>query len=127
MASRGNRRPRVSATAGAVPEMIRSVLWNTKAEALDAERDAHTLISSVLMHGLDPQVRWLFATYGKARIREWVIADSNTSRTLPMGDRRFWMLALAPEKWTLEEEQADIIERWRPRRMRPTGQIHPTV
>jgi len=97
-----------------IPDFVEALFWNVRPGLLDPDRHASTIIPTVLIHGRTDQVRWLFRQYGRARLREVVIADALGLQTLPVGELRFWMQLLAPDVGY--DVPTDIVSRWRPRR-----------
>ncbi|MCR4406915.1 MAG: hypothetical protein NUW24_08335 [Anaerolineae bacterium] len=59
-------------TPNGIPVSLRPYFQEYTLEKLDAERDAFTIIERTLAFGCQPEVRWLFARYGRERVREWV-------------------------------------------------------
>jgi hypothetical protein len=55
-----------------IPVSLRPYLQEYTLEKLDPERDAFTIIERTLALGCQPEVQWLFARYGRERVREWV-------------------------------------------------------
>ena len=62
---------------------------------LDVERSAETIIERVLQYGNRVEIRWLFATYGRGRIEDWVREWGGMA--LPEPHRTFWRLMLDSE------------------------------
>jgi hypothetical protein len=61
-------------------------------ETLSPESDADLIIGRVLEHGNRAELRWLFETYPKARIKEFV--RENGFRALTRRSFNFWRLIL---------------------------------
>ena len=55
-----------------IPVSLRPYLQEYTLEKLDPERDAFTIIERTLALGCQPEIEWLFARYGRERVREWV-------------------------------------------------------
>lgn len=56
--------------AGKIPPNLQGVLWSTKIENLNLERDKIYIINQVLSYGTLPMVKWLFQTYPKETITQ---------------------------------------------------------
>jgi hypothetical protein len=59
---------------------------------LDLDLSAGTIIERTLQYGNREEIRWLFQTYPKQRIRDWVERWGNIALSEP--HRSFWALAL---------------------------------
>ncbi len=55
-----------------IPLSLRPCFQEYVLEKLDPERDAFTIIERTLALGCQPEIEWLFARYGRDRVREWV-------------------------------------------------------
>ncbi|MBC7250488.1 MAG: hypothetical protein H5T62_09405 [Anaerolineae bacterium] len=53
-----------------IPVSLRPYFQEYTLEKLDPERDAFTIIERTLAFGCQPEVRWLFARYGRERVRQ---------------------------------------------------------
>jgi hypothetical protein len=79
-------------------------------EAMDLEQHSGVIIERVLERGTWEQTRWLFATYGEARVAAWV--RQHGFRLLSGRSFALWRLALgitdyvAPE-WAVEAKRMD--------------------
>jgi hypothetical protein len=79
-------------------------------EAMDLERHSGVIIERVLERGTWEQTRWLFATYGEARVAAWV--RQHGFRLLSGRSFALWRLALgitdyvAPA-WAVEARRMD--------------------
>jgi hypothetical protein len=73
---------------------------------LRADLHADLVIERLLAYGDRSEVRWLFQTYGKARLRAWVQRDG--LRLLPGRRYRLWCLLL-----DLEPGKARIRTAWK--------------
>ena len=79
-------------------------------EAMDQERHSGVIIERVLERGTWEQTRWLFATYGEARVAAWV--RQHGFRLLSGRSFALWRLALgiadytAPA-WAVEARRMD--------------------
>jgi hypothetical protein len=60
--------------------------------ALNPQKDSHTIIERVLEYGNRAEIQWLFETYSREDIRNWVICFGNGKLTQP--HRTFWQLVL---------------------------------
>jgi len=65
--------------------------------ALDLERDTDLIIQRTLEYGTWDEVRWLFATYGGARIRTFV--QERGERLLSRVTFNYWRKLLAIRRW----------------------------
>ena len=78
--------------------------------SLDVERHSGVIIERILERGTWQQLRWLFATYGEARVAEWV--RRHGFRLLSKRSFALWRLALgvddfrAPD-WAREARSSD--------------------
>lgn len=54
-------------------------------------------MSAVLSRGELEDAHWLLRTYGRARVRDFVLADLRGRRDLPRGARKLWAAFLFPE------------------------------
>jgi len=61
-------------------------------EALNPESDSNLIIGRVLEHGNRAELRWLFETYTKERVREFL--RENGFRSLTRRSFNFWKLIL---------------------------------
>ena len=52
-----------------VPKKLQGVLWSVKTGKLDSLRDESYIVNQVLSLGSLENLKWLFNTYGKKRIR----------------------------------------------------------
>jgi len=68
-------------------------------DQLDPKRHASLVIERLLAYGSRAELRWLFDTYGRERIRAWVAAMG--AQRLPVRRCRLWCVLLdlpQPEK-----------------------------
>ena len=63
---------------------------------LDPARDSATIIERTLRYGSRAELRWLFATYSRAEIKDWV--DKWGQFGLPAPHLAFWRLVLGLEE-----------------------------
>jgi len=79
--------------------------------SLDVERHSGVIIERLLERGAWQQLRWLFGTYGEARVAEWV--RRHGFRLLSKRSFALWRLALgidhfvAPD-WAREARSSDV-------------------
>jgi hypothetical protein len=59
---------------------------------LNPQTDSHTIIERVLQFGNRGEIRWLFGTYTKDEIANWVMKFGNEK--LPQPHRTFWQIIL---------------------------------
>jgi hypothetical protein len=79
--------------------------------SMDPEHHAGVIIERVLERGTWPQLRWLFAHYGEARVAEWV--RRHGFRLLTKRSFALWRLALGVEDyvapaWAIEAKRVGI-------------------
>ena len=55
-----------------IPVSLRPCFQEYTLEKLDPERDAFTIIERTLALACQSEIQWLFARYGRERVREWV-------------------------------------------------------
>lgn len=53
-----------------VPKRLQAVLWSVKTKNLDLYRDEGYIVNQVLSLGSLENLKWLFKTYGKNRIKK---------------------------------------------------------
>ncbi len=63
---------------------------------LNPERDAATIIERTLRYGTRAEVRWLFSTYSRAEVADWVQKWGRFG--LPAPHLAFWRLVLGLEQ-----------------------------
>jgi len=59
-------------TPNGIPVSLRPCFQEYTLEKLDPKRDAFTIIERTLALGCQQEIQWLFARYGRERVREWV-------------------------------------------------------
>ena len=62
-----------------VPKKLQGVLWSVKTGKLDSLRDESYIVNQVLSLGSLENLKWLFNTYGKKRIRRVFFAQTTES------------------------------------------------
>lgn len=99
-----------------LPEHLAGLFHRYRWECLDVNRHSDIIIPAVLQWGSWEQIRWLFATYGWDKIRDWVAKDAVTLRSLPESVQVFWTTVLLGEPiyYPVSPEQ-----RWAPTRKIP--------
>ena len=75
-----------------IPETLAPFFQEYIFANLDAQRDAALVIERTLAFGNRDELRWLFARYGRERVREWVQHDS--ARRLPQRAFLAWQMIL---------------------------------
>ncbi|HJS17832.1 MAG TPA: hypothetical protein VJ785_03735 [Anaerolineales bacterium] len=60
--------------------------------SLNPQRDAGTIIERALRFGSRAELRWLFATYSRRQVKDWVMAWGRFA--LPEPHLAFWRLML---------------------------------
>jgi len=53
-----------------VPKKLQALLWSVKTKNLDLTRDIGYIVHQVLIYGTLIDLKWLFQTYGQARVRQ---------------------------------------------------------
>jgi len=76
-------------TPNGIPISLRPCFQEYTLEKLDPERDAFTIIERALARGCQPELRWLFARYGRERVCEWV--QQSGSALLSRRRFRLWV------------------------------------
>lgn len=61
-------------------------------KSIDAKRDSFTIIERTLQFGNREELRWLFTTYSREQITNWVKYFGKDR--LPQPHRRFWQTIL---------------------------------
>ena len=102
---------------GSLPDEMKPLFHNYRPEAIDLERDADLVVSTVLLYGEWEHIVWLFRTYGWDRIEEWVARDIAGLRTLPYAVANFWSVVFWGKKLPL----LSLKERWAITRFPPQG------
>ncbi len=80
-----------------IPSGLRPHFQEYDLHALDLERDADLVIQRTMEYGTWDEVRWLFATYGGARIRTFV--QERGERLLSRVTFNYWRKLLAIRRW----------------------------
>jgi hypothetical protein len=62
----------VEETRGGIPSSLRPLFQEYVLEELDPRQNAFLVIERTLAWGDVAELRWLFATYGRERLSEWV-------------------------------------------------------
>ena len=76
-------------TPAGIPLSLRPFFQEYVLEDLDLERSAFTVIERTLAWGAAAELRWLFGTYGAARLAEWVRQAG--WRCLPRRRLKYWI------------------------------------
>ena len=76
-------------TPAGIPLSLRPFFQEYVLEDLDPERSAFTVIERTLAWGGLPELRWLFARYGRERLAEWVRQAG--WRCLPRRRLKYWL------------------------------------
>jgi hypothetical protein len=84
-------------TLGEIPSGLRPHFQEYDPAALDLERDANLIIQRTLEYGTWDEVRWLFGTYGRARIRAFV--RERGERMLSRVTFTYWRKLLGVRRW----------------------------
>ncbi len=75
-----------------IPSSLAPFFQEYDLSKLDLERSAGTIIERTLQFGNREEIRWLFHTYPRQRIRDWVAQWGTVA--LPEPHRTFWALIL---------------------------------
>ncbi|MBI3170620.1 MAG: hypothetical protein HYZ22_19235 [Chloroflexi bacterium] len=76
----------------AIPLSLKPFFQEYDITKLTPEKDSHTIIERVLQFGNRAEIKWLFETYPKDEISNWVRRWGN--EVLPEPDRKFWKIVL---------------------------------
>ena len=80
---------RIELTSGGIPTSLRPFFQEYVLEEIDPDRSAFTVIERTLAWGDVPELRWLFARYGRDRLAEWVRKAG--WRFLPRRRLKYWI------------------------------------
>ena len=80
------------ATNLAIPTSLTPFFQEYDLALLDPQRDAATIIERTLRYGTRAELRWLFSTYSRAEITDWVRQWGSFG--LPAPHLAFWRLVL---------------------------------
>jgi hypothetical protein len=94
------------------PIAVTTLFWNTDPAKLQIDRDASLIVSTLLVYGGQPALVWLFATYGRDRVRNFLLADIHGLQTLPSAEAKLWARVLNLPSPVLLASR----DRWRPTR-----------
>jgi hypothetical protein len=75
-----------------IPLTLSPFFQEYKLADLNPRTDSHTIIERVLQFGNRAEIRWLFETYQRREITEWVKRFG--SEKLPEPHRTFWRIIL---------------------------------
>jgi hypothetical protein len=78
----------IELTPVGIPTSLRPFFQEYVLEEIDPEKSAFTVIERTLAWGDVPELRWLFARYGKDRLAEWVREAG--WRFLPRRRLKYW-------------------------------------
>lgn len=76
-----------------LPEFLEKLFWEYDFETLDITADEEVIISKILRDGDMEALKWLFKTFGKERIREWIIETEG--KGLSNRQLSFWEIVLS--------------------------------
>jgi hypothetical protein len=82
---------------GDIPGGLRPHFQEYDLDSLELERDANLVIQRTLEHGTWDEVRWLFGTYGRPRIRAFV--RERGERLLSPVTFNYWRKLLRIRHW----------------------------
>lgn len=75
-----------------IPASLAPFFQEYTLEQLDLERSANTIIERTLQFGDREEIRWLFHSYSRRKIRDWVQRWGQAA--LPEPHLTFWRLVL---------------------------------
>jgi hypothetical protein len=75
-----------------IPQTLSPFFQEYDLGKLNPQKDSHTIIERVLQFGNRAEIRWLFGTYSKEEIANWVMKFGNEK--LPQPHRTFWHTVL---------------------------------
>jgi hypothetical protein len=75
-----------------IPETAAPFFQEYDSSRLDVQEHAALVIERILAYGNRTEVRWLFETYGHAKVRAWVERDG--PRLLPRRRYELWRVML---------------------------------
>jgi hypothetical protein len=81
-----------SVTAAGVPRSLVACFQESNLDALDPAQHGHLIIERVLAYGDRKELRWLFAQYGRPRVKTWV--QQWGARRLPWRRYNLWCVLL---------------------------------
>lgn len=84
-------------TSGSIPSTLRPYFQEYDPQTLDIDHDANLIIQRTLEHGTWDEVRWLFATYGRARLRTFL--RQRGERLLSRVAFNYWRKLLGIRRW----------------------------
>lgn len=84
-------------TPGNIPSGLRPYFQEYDPQTLDLDHDANLIIQRTLEYGTWDEVRWLFSTYGGARIRTFV--RERGERLLSQVTFNYWRKLLEIRRW----------------------------
>jgi hypothetical protein len=84
-------------TIGSIPSTLRPYFQEYDPQTLDIDHDANLIIQRTLEHGTWDEVRWLFATYGRARLRTFL--RQRGERLLSRVAFNYWRKLLRIRRW----------------------------
>ncbi len=75
-----------------LPEFMRPLFWEVPFHKVSPKRHMSYICQRIMEHGDEPSVRWMIGTYGKKRLREWIL--EREGRGLSPRTLRFWEIVL---------------------------------
>ena len=84
-------------TTADIPSGLRSHFQEYDPSILDLDHDANLIIQRTLEYGTWDEVRWLFSTYGRPRIRTFV--RGRGERMLSRVTFNYWRRLLGVRRW----------------------------
>jgi hypothetical protein len=66
-----------------IPKHLQSILWSKGLDKLSLEDDKNYIVHQVLMYGDLKDIKWLFETYSRAKVREIFVQQPKRVYTAP--------------------------------------------
>lgn len=66
-----------------IPKHLQSILWSKSVDKLSLEDDRNYIVHQVLMYGDLGDIRWLFDTYSREKVREIFVKQPKKVYTAP--------------------------------------------
>ncbi len=91
-----------------LPEFLRPLFWEVPFHKVSPKRHISYICIRIMEHGDEQSARWMLQTYGKARLRQWML--EREGRGLSPRTLRFWEVVLdlphrTVTRWIRNREQ----------------------
>jgi len=94
----------VAEEKGMIPKHLQSILWSKSVDKLSLKSDKNYIVHQVLMYGDLKDIKWLFETYSRERVRKIFVQQPKRVYTAPAFNFvKNFVLGLGSEK--LEEDK----------------------